>query len=372
MPHIIDIRRYFSFSILTIALFLAACVEEEKKEKSEVVRPVRVLKVADVSNFQQRWFSGRATGTQEIDLSFRVAGTLTQRKVDVGTEIKKGDVIALIDPATYRADVSSAKANLAVAKASLTDANEKLEKKQTLVTRGVESAAALDTLKADVEEAKATVQSQKATLERKELDLSYTTLRAPFNGIIVKTHVENFQDVQANQSIVRLVDNSKIEMTINIPENLISQAYVIKKGIVKFDALPDLEIPAFVSEIGTEASETTRTYPITIVMEQPKGAKILPGMAGRATADRETLARLSENRIIVPTSAILTKTDQEKTYVWIFEEAKQVVSSREVKTAGLVDQGIVIERGLKPGEFVVTAGVNFLSENQKVRRLEEN
>jgi len=355
---------------LAVALLLVACTEDVAQQAHEVIRPVRAIKVADASTFQERWFSGTAKGTQEIDLSFRVSGPLISRNVDVGSKVKEGDLIAQIDPATFRADLDEAKANLAVANAALRDANEQLEKKQILVDRGVESTAALDTLKAAVGQAEANVLAREAIVKRRELELSYTSLQAPFDGIVVRTYVENFSDVQAKQAVVRLVDNSKIEMTINIPESLISQASTITKGVVRFDALPDLVIPATLKEIGTEASEATRTYPVTIEMQQPEGATILPGMAGRATASKDQLPQEAA-RIVVPETAVFTKSDPGRTHVWIVDETTKTVSSREITTGGLVREGLSVSDGLEPGEWVVTAGVNYLEEGQKVSLLDE-
>ncbi len=360
-------------SALTMTLLLvglAAC-EEEQVEKAEVIRPVRAIKVADASNFERRWFSGRAKGTKELDLSFRVSGPLTQRKVDVGSEVKKGDVIARIDPATFKADADRAQADVARAKAALANAVEQLKRKKILVAKGHEAKAVLDRFDAIEKEARASVAATTAQLKRKRLDLGYTTLRAPFTGVIVKTYAENFEDVRPKQSIVRLVDNSRIEMVVDIPENLISQAHLVKEVVVIFDPFPDLKIPATVKEIGTEASETTRTYPVTIIMDQPKDVKILPGMAGKSTRKKGPLQQGDKAQIIVPETAILTKGDVSKTYVWIVDEAKKTVSAREVKTGNLTNQGYSVSGGLTPGEWIVTAGVNYLRDGQKVRLLEQ-
>jgi len=96
---------------LAVALLLVACTEDVAQQAQEVIRPVRAIKVADASTFQERWFSGTAKGTQEIDLSFRVSGPLISRNVDVGSKVKEGDLIAQIDPATFRADLDEAKAD---------------------------------------------------------------------------------------------------------------------------------------------------------------------------------------------------------------------------------------------------------------------
>ena len=85
-----------------------------------------------------------------------------------------------------------------------------------------------------------------------------------------------------DKPFLRILDDSRIEMVVNIPENLISFAQYVKKVFVSFDAFPEQELEATIKEIGTEASSTTRTFPVTLIMDhQPSEFKILPGMAGK-------------------------------------------------------------------------------------------
>ncbi len=352
-------------------LLLAACGEEPVAE-TETIRPVRAIQVADTANVDQRSFTGRARATQEVDLAFRVAGPLVSRPVDVGTEVARGAVVAQIDQDTFKANVARAQAELQAAEAGLANAAEQLRRKQFLVERGHESRAALDRFLAAEKSAEADVAAKQAVLKRNQLDLSYTTLRAPFAGIVVRTFVENFQEVRPRQAVVRLVDSSKIEMVVNIPENLISQAHLVKRAIVVFDPFPDLEIEAQIKEIGTEASETTRTFPVTLIMDQPDGATILPGMAGRARRGDFPQPAESGGRIVVPETAILTAPgDTAKTFVWIVDAGSMTVARREIGTSQVTAEGYVVSDGLTPGEWIVTAGVNFLKEGQKVRLLNQ-
>ncbi len=143
----------------------------------------------------------------------------------------------------------------------------------------------------------------------------------------------------------------------------------MKEAIVIFDAFPDKELAATVKEIGTEASATTRTYPVTLAMEQPEGAKILPGMAGKATGKRPSEDVLRSLAVVVPTSAVFSRDSTNQSYVWVIDEASKSVKSRPVKTGKLTDLGIKIADGLKAGEWIATAGVHYLREGQKVRIL---
>ena len=355
---------------LLAAITLGGCDEGEEERAIETVRPVRAVQLADASPFGHRWFSGRAKATQEIDLSFRVAGPLIERPVDVGDTVLKVDLIARIDPTTFIADVNKARAELERSIAEATNADSQLERQQTLTEKGWTAEARLDEFVAAANITKAAVAAYRAALERAELDLGYTELKAPFAGEIVRTYVENFQDVREKQPIVRLVDSSRIEMVVDVPETLISYARLVDDVEVIFDPFPDLVIPAKIKEIGSEASETTRTYPVTLIMDQPDGAVILPGMAGKASPKGPPPPEVAEAGLVVPDTAVFTL-DDAKTSVWVLDPEAGVVHRREIRTGNVTRFGLAVLDGVAPGEWVVTASVHYLEEGQKVRLPEE-
>jgi RND family efflux transporter MFP subunit len=364
-------RAAWTVALLLASIALGGCDEEQEEMAAETVRPVRAVQLADASPFAHRWFSGRAKATQEIDLSFRVAGPLIERPVDVGDTVQKGDLIARIDPTTFIADVNKARAELERSIAEATNADSQLERQQTLTEKGWTAEARLDEFVAAANITKAAVAAYRAALERAELDLGYTELKAPFAGEIVRTYAENFLDVREKQPIVRLVDSSRIEMVVDVPETLISYARLVGDVEVIFDPFPDLVIPAKIKEIGSEASETTRTYPVTLIMDQPDGAVILPGMAGKASPKGPPPPEVAEAGLIVPDTAVFTLPDDAKTCVWVLDPEAGVVHRREIRTGNVTRFGLAVLDGVAPGEWVVTAGVHYLEEGQKVRLPEE-
>ncbi|MEM7225226.1 MAG: efflux RND transporter periplasmic adaptor subunit [Pseudomonadota bacterium] len=354
---------------LALGLILVACDKQEVAEEAPAVRPVKAIQVSNVSHFGQRSFAGRAKATRELDLSFRVSGTLQELPVKIGDELQKGQEVAKLDPATYAADVEQAKATLSRTQATLDNATVQRERDKTLFDKGHVAKAKLDQSIALEGEAKADVNAARASLQKAQLDLGYTALQAPFSGVIVETYVDNFQDVRAQEPVVRLLDSTRIEMVVDIPESLISLVPNARNIKVVFDPFPNIEIPAEIKEIGTEASATTRTYPVTLIMEQPEGATILPGMAGKASGDGSAAQQSAS--LSVPVSATFTPADESGTYVWVIDPNSKQVKRRPIETGEVTEFGITVNDGLEDGELVVVAGVSYLRDDQQVRLLEE-
>jgi RND family efflux transporter MFP subunit len=348
-------------------LVLVSCGEPAEEARAPLVRPVKALKVADPAVLKGRWFSGRAEAVNQVELSFRVPGTLVAMPVKVGDTLKKGDVISQLDPSTYQTRVDELNAELRQAEAANENSRLQLERQEELLKKKVAAEAQVDRHKARYREDSARIEAAKAALRKSELDLQYTSLRAPFDGTIVATYVENFEDIRAKERVVRLLDPAQIEMVINIPESLITLAPQVADVTVTFDVFPDVKVPATVKEVGSEASQTTRTYPVTLAMDQPENIKILPGMAGKATGRLKSSGDLSKF-IIVPPAALFKK-DDESSAVWVIDPDTNTVSRRDVEIDGPIGTGIKLRGGLKAQEWVVTAGVNSLVEGQKVRVL---
>ena len=132
---------------------------------------------------------------------------------------------------------------------------------------------------------------------------------------------------------MRLIDPAEIEMVVNVPESLISLVPYAVDIKVTFDAFPGVEIPAEISEIGKEPSETTRTYAVKLLVAPPSGVTIIPGMAGRARARPGPQIADRFKGAVVPLSAIFSPDDVSGSFAWIVNEASRTVSRRKVEVA---------------------------------------
>jgi RND family efflux transporter MFP subunit len=356
--------------LVSLVLLVTACGPEP--EKKTIIRPVKAMRVADSSGLMERAFPGRAKAGLEVNLSFRVSGPLIAFPASVGDEIKAGEVVARIDPTDYETALRTLEGQLArgqaIAKRARADVarNENIRKQDP----GAISQAAIDRSREALDAASASVRSLRASVKTASDRLSYTELKAPFDGVVVETYAENFETVISKQPILRLLNPESIEFVINVPENLIGLAPYLESIVVNFDALPGIDVPADVKEIGKEASQATRTYPVTLVMKQPPGAEILPGMAGKAYAVGRPPKDHEQVGIQIPATAVFTGAEPGKSYVWIVDESSKTLSRREVEVGGLSRFGTRIRAGLEPGELIVVKGVHSVSDGQQVRILD--
>ena len=175
----------------------------------------------------------------------------------------------------------------------------------------------------DLEAKRAEIKALEAAVANAKNQLDYAVLKAPFDGKVAARYVDNFQTVQAKQPIVRLLDVSKIEVTIQVPESLISLVPRVKKARCRFDALPGKEFVGQVTKIGSEASQTTRTYPVTVAVDQPEDAQILPGMAAtvRRHARRQGASAAAPGPGRAAQRRLHRRRPASRAYVWVVEKA---------------------------------------------------
>ena len=337
-----------------VVILLVACSAEVEEE---VIRPVRSVVVGDAIGFREHSFPGRAKATQEVDLAFEVTGQLIERRVNVGDQVRRGQVLARLDPRDYQNSLDAAMAER--------------DRAQALYER-VSNAARTGAVSAqDVTDAKARFDAaqSRVNIRRKALDDSFIV--APMDGTVSVTYVDNFQNVMAKQPIIRLLDVSRIEMVIDIPEGLIGLAPHVAEVNVRFEALPDVVVSAQIMEVGNEASLTTRTYPVTLVMDPGPEAQIKPGMAGTATGRVELPEGTAAQGLEIPASAIFSPNDasRSESFIWVIDQDEQTVGRRQVEIIGSSPRGITVT-GLAAGERIATAGVHYLRQGQRVRLTE--
>lgn len=286
----------------------------------------------------------------------------------VGERVEEGQVIARLDPRDFELRVRAGEAAVARAQADLTRAQEEFTRANTAFERGVVTEIELVRVRETMNSAAANLESVEADLQAARDALVDTSLRAPFDAEIAARFVENFEEVQPRQRVLRVLDDTKVNFTVSIAENLIGMMPYVEEIRCEFDAFPGIEIIAEVDEVGREADPVTRTFPVTLVLPQPEGARILAGKSGRAWVSRIREVEESRTGYPLPASAIREGVEGER-YVWVVDEQAGVVSRRNVTVGGVTPGGLIVE-GVRKGDVVATAGASFLRDGQRVR-LEE-
>lgn len=361
-------KKMMNVFLVLILLFLSAC---EKQPATQPVRPVKAIQVSlSSSPGNEIAFPGTLRAYKRADLSFRVDGIVVVRDIKVGHVAKKGDVLIQLDPREYEVTLKRTQGKVESIKAQLDFAERDYERMQNIYKKdpGAISLSLLDRKRESINQYKGELTIAEADVDKAADDLSYTALKAPFDGIIAAIYVENHEQVRAKQPVLRFLDIAEGEMEINVPEKYI-KALIEKRTQLNFevylDAFPDTFFSASIKEIGTEASKTTLTYPVTLsVQNVPIELFILPGMNGKAILKRSKTH--PEQVFVIPKSAIFTD-NLNLTYVWLVDPNDQTVHKHEVKIENLTGDCILVREGLKNGDWVVTAGTSFLHEGQKVK-----
>jgi RND family efflux transporter MFP subunit len=345
-----------TLSILLTVSFLTGCKEEVVEE--EIVRPVKVFKAGNaLSSLTGRSFPGRAQANEEVDLGFEVGGLLLERPVAKGDKVKKGQLLARLDPRDFKNELDAARAER--------------ERARAYRDRIAEALKARAVARQDLDDAEARLKEAIAREEIKRKALDDSHIYAPYDGVIAFTYFDEFKRVRAKEKVLRLLDISKIKFTVDLPESLISFVPYVKEVWVEYDVFPDRKISASIKEVGTEASQTTRTYPVTLIMNQPEDIKILPGMAGKCSGRTDQPPIANMRGIEIPLAAVFTPETEMQDYVWVVNESTQTVHRRKVTTGALTIGGTIITEGLNLNELVVTAGVHSLKEGQKIQIFNE-
>lgn len=345
------ISRLFALSVA--GFFLAACDSENQTSQIPTApRPAKVMVLENPAKTSDLIYSGQVRPGKVAELSFQVSGKLDKFPVGEGEIVKEGALIARLEQQDFQI-------RLREREALLREARQNLERARRLVAKGHVSRAVYDRRQSAYEVAKA--QRDKA-----RVDLNYTTLSAPYTGLIAITFAENFQRVDRGTPIVSIQDVDELEIHTDVPEAVFATVSEddIAKIMASFEFAKDREFELQFKEASTEADPATKTFRVVFSMPAPKDIQILPGMTASVRAEIR-----SDNvvtRFLVPNSAVIS--DESGTFfTWVVDPTSDTVSKRPVKVGKLVGNKIFVLDGLKIGQRIVVAGAKFLRDGMAIK-----
>ncbi|TLX46962.1 efflux RND transporter periplasmic adaptor subunit [Pseudoalteromonas phenolica] len=337
-----------------MTIILTGCSEPQSDmANQEQLRPVRTLQLVKQTEGPLQEFPAVVDAASTADLSFKVSGSITDLYVKQGQPVQAGDLIAHIDDTDYKLAVDEAQANFDKAKADFARAEQ-------LIVSGTISQSDYDKLKSQFT-------SAKTKLANAKNNLAYTTLKASFTGVVSRTHVEQFEEIQAKQAIATLQDIEHINLKVNVPESIMIRVSkeAPKQVFAEFAAIKEARFPLEFVEVSTQADEATKTYEVTFSMLPPEGYNILPGMTAKVMAG--TPSRTAAN-LYLPLATVLK--DSQGNYVWTVEpqgENKGKITKTPVVIGEISSLGFPVISGVEQGDFVVTAGMSKVTDGQIVK-----
>jgi len=349
-----------SFIVLAVSTTLAlqGC-EKAQIEERQKVQPVSVNTVVLGDTAPQLTFPAVAAAADKSSLSFRIQGEVTRITVRPGDFVKKGQLLAQLDPSDYQLEVDDAQAKYNVA-------DSQYRRSAKLVDKGFLAQSQFDELKAQRRIAR-------ARLNLAKLKLTFTQLEAPFDGVISRVPIEQFENVQVGQQVMNIHSTQTVDINIQAPDLIYSQSSAVDIEESQPGArvlLSDgTEYRAYLKEFTTEPDPELGSFLVTLSMPMPKDRFILDGMAVEVRADAQKLKIYKKGEAVIPLEAIFNEDGDELSvadkFVWVVND-DQRVSKRRISTDKVVPEGVRLQSGLSEGETIVVAGGNRLRDGQQI------
>ncbi len=359
--------RQSTLLVVVLLFILAGCSRQPPPPKPEVARPAKIFTVEAPGSNLMRTFFGEVRASDQAQLAFRVGGELIQLPASRGMQVKRGDLLARLDPSDYQARLNQAAAEARLARAQFERAAELIDR--NLISKS----------EYDQNEARAKVTA--ADLVRAQNDLSYTEIFAPFDGVIAQQLIENFESVNPGQVVLILQTEDMVDVIVDVPESIIARAArnpnrQERERVpvqVQFSSISEELFPATYKEHETTADPATLTFKVTFSLPVPAGINVLPGMTATLFADLSSLFDDSEYGYLLPVAAVFSADDQPlgegDRFVWKVDPESMRAGLYPVTVGNLTGNSIVVFEGVNEGDMVVAAGVNAVQPGMLVREM---
>jgi len=359
-------------AVVCVAVALVFLLRPKHVEEILPIVGVDTVRTRNVEVYGE--FPGKIRAQQFVEVRARVEGYLEKMMFAEGTRVNKDQVLFIIDPKQYKAQVDRAEALVAKNKAIALKAERDLARIKPLFEQKAASQLDLDNAVAAYESAKADVNVSEANLTEARLALSYTTVRSPISGYISERHVDigtlvgpGAQSLLANvvKSDTVLVEFKMTDLdyqkskarNVNLGQQDTSRHWnpyvtitLADKSQYKYKGLVDFADPLVDAKSGT--------FSVRAEMPNPE-RELLPGQFTNV----KVLLDVRENAVAVPTKAITI----EKSGTFIFVVKRDgTVEKRFIQTGPEVGNVTVVERGLRANEVIVVEGQHKLSHGNKV------
>ncbi|MBP1202992.1 RND family efflux transporter MFP subunit [Duganella sp. 1411] len=352
-------RLVFAAALSPLPFALVACGDKPPADPRTAAPLVRVATIRDAAD-ASRVFTGTVAARVQSDLGFRVSGKVSQRLVDAGQTVKRGQPLMRIDPVDLKLAAHAQQEAVAAARARARQTADEEARYRDLRGTGAISSSAYDQVKAAADTAKAQLNAAEAQAEVAGNASRYTELVADSDGVVMETLVEPGQVVNAGQVVVRVAHAGRREAVIQLPETL--RPAVGSVGQAALFGKEGTTAPTKLRQLSDSADRQTRTFEARYVLE---GELADAPLGTTVTIQIPEAHPAAPGGLWVPLGALF---DAGKgPGVWVIDGKPAKVSWRAVAVQRLDDDGARISGQLKSGERIVALGAHLLREGEQVR-----
>ena len=349
--------------ICILVLLLSSCTK--KDSSAQHLRPVKYVVITEeFLSSGEKVFSGVIQSEISTNLSFRVDGYIETLNVREGQLLKKGQIVATLDKVPYSVKNEEVQAEAEQAYSKYYNDAKYYARLAKLYKEGAISDRQLDDAKAAAESSAEGLKSAKKRNEYETLRMDSTVLRAPIDGYVASVQAEVNENVDAGDSIIKLISSGDIEVKTNIPEDYINSVHKGDAVTVEIEALERKKFDGYISDIGADALSNFTTFPVLIKLYKSV-PEIKSGMSANVSINLDINA---DKSIVIPMTAVFD--DGKNKYVYTLRQigpnrAKAIKTIVEV--GEIYDQGVKIKKGLNFSDKLVVAGVSKITDGMIVR-----
>lgn len=339
-----------AFALAAVALAAAAACR--CSEKAVSARDVRFVPARAVEISRDIAAAGRIVPDvgSEVKVAPRLSGTLRRLHVGVGDLVRRGQLIAEIDRGTLATDLAHAEAQLAAAQADVDYARAVVERKRKLQARGLVSSDELEVAERDLRRSEAAAKSARAAVDAARVQLGYTRLTSPIDGVVASISTQQGETVAASfaaPTFVTIVDASRLKAIAYLDEFDVAAVKPGQRVSVTVDALPGEVFDGIVRSVNPQAvvRENVTSYVANIDFTSAIAGKLRPDMTANVTVATGRRSRA----VVIPERAIV-RDAAGQTYVFV--QHGREVEKRRVRLGDAAAGGIVVREGLAAGEAI--------------------
>lgn len=356
------------WAALSVPLLLGACGESATTPAQAAKQKVQVAEAVAAQIPLIEEFVGQTAAVKLVEVRAKVQGYLVERPFTEGADVKKGDVLFVIDQRPFKAEVNKNKADLEQNQGRLTFANEQLKRYETLKDEGTASVQKYESTRAEAIEAAGVVAASQAALTNAKLDLEYSTITAPIDGRVSNTLVNVGNLVSAeNTLLTTLVQLDPIYVYFSPSEAMYQK-------MAPFEAKGPLKVSMVLSSgatfphqgavdfVDNQVDPNTGTIKMRAVIPNPDKTQ----RPGQFVTAKVTLAD-NHKVVLIPAKAVAQ--DEGGRYVYVVDKDDKV-ERRSVKIGPEYKESYVVEEGIQPGEKLVAVGLQKVQAGAEVEVVE--